>query len=111
MSDVRTSLRRPSTQFALAWAVALALFVLINRDPGLRGGTGANGQDYFCSGHLMLLASSYLHAGFAIPLMMPTEDPYGPVGTWAPYCGWPPLFTLSLAAFLKVFGSSEGHHP
>jgi 4-amino-4-deoxy-L-arabinose transferase-like glycosyltransferase len=99
--DRKTLLRRPMAQFVLAWAVALGLFLLVNRNPGLR-----EGFDYFCSGHLMLLASSYLHADFATPLMMPTEDPYGPVDTWAPYFGWPPLFALSLAAFLKAFGSS-----
>jgi 4-amino-4-deoxy-L-arabinose transferase-like glycosyltransferase len=94
-------MRLPAAQFMLAWAFALGFFLLINRDPELR-----KGVDYWCSGHLMILAASYINADFATPLMMPVEDRYGPVGNWAPYFGWPPLFALSLAAFLKAFGTS-----
>jgi hypothetical protein len=72
------------------------------------GGVLYVGHDHWCSGHLMLLAESYVNNGFSTPLMLPTEDPFGPIDTWAPYSGWPPLFALSLAVFLKAFGTGLG---
>jgi hypothetical protein len=60
--------------------------------------------DSYCTGHQMLLAQSYLHAGFATPLGLPTEDPFGPVGKEAPYTGQPPLFAMTLAGLLAVIG-------
>jgi hypothetical protein len=62
------------------------------------------GLDHWCTGHQMLLAESYLRAGFDTPLGLPTEDPYGPVGGPAPYTGQPPLLVVVLASLLAVTG-------
>jgi hypothetical protein len=87
--------------FLLAGGMAFVFF-------WLHGGQGHlfQGHDHFCSGHLMLLAAGYRHAHFATPLGVPVEDPFGPIGAWVPYTGWPPLFALSLAAFQVWAGDS-----
>jgi len=64
-------------------------------------------DDHWCSGHLMMLAAGYVHADFRTPFCMPVENPFGPIdGVWFLYTGWPPLFALLLALYLKLTGPS-----
>ncbi len=95
------SLRRPLALFIGCSAAAFLFFLLI-------GGQGAlfDGHDHWVSGHGMLLSDGYIHAGFRTPLLFPVEDPHGPVGTWAPYTGWPPLFFVLLSLWRLAVGMS-----
>ena len=91
----------PIGAFLFVSAAAFTLFWWI-------GGQGflIEGFDHGTTGHAMLLSESYLHAGFRTPLWLPVEDARGPVGSWAPYVGWPPLFFIALAVFRSLFGES-----
>ena len=91
----------PFGAFLFVAAASFALFWWV-------GGQGflIEGFDHGTTGHAMLLSEGYLHAGFRTPLWLPVEDARGPLGTWAPYTGWPPLFFIALAVFRRLLGTS-----
>lgn len=64
------------------------------------------GHDHWCSGHVMMMAKSFLDNDFSTPYFVPSENPYERVGGWALYTGWPPLLPILLAFVLNAFGES-----
>ena len=88
--------------FALLGLLAYALFCATGcRDHLFKR------HDEWCTGHVLLLARSYLHAHFMTPYFAPMENPFGPVaGHWFAYTGWPPGNNLVVAALMGVFGPS-----
>jgi hypothetical protein len=99
MNDSLNSKTNGATRLWPWWGSLLLLAALFFYFLKVRGP-----DDPWTTAHMLLVAKSYVQAGFKTPFLAPMEDPFGPVAGWSPYVGQLPLPFIFWAVVMKFTG-------